>query len=70
MSASCVKFLFKKILPDLSGKTLIDVGSRLGPVLYGVSRFRFSEPLCKLLSFGIGDEQNPVLVRLHISCQH
>lgn len=29
-----LKFLFQKMLPDLSGKTLVDVGSRLGAVLY------------------------------------
>ncbi|XP_075699796.1 uncharacterized protein LOC142664529 isoform X3 [Rhinoderma darwinii] len=29
-----LKFLFHHALPDLSGKTLLDVGSRLGAVLY------------------------------------
>ncbi|XP_040268499.1 uncharacterized protein LOC120982432 [Bufo bufo] len=29
-----LKFLFQHALPDLSGKTLLDVGSRLGAVLY------------------------------------
>ncbi|XP_040189172.1 uncharacterized protein LOC120920870 isoform X2 [Rana temporaria] len=29
-----LKFLFQQLLPDLSGKTLVDVGSRLGAVLY------------------------------------
>ncbi|XP_018422551.1 PREDICTED: uncharacterized protein LOC108795757 [Nanorana parkeri] len=29
-----LKFLFQQMLPDLSGKTLVDVGSRLGAVLY------------------------------------
>ncbi|XP_061531846.1 uncharacterized protein zgc:109986 [Phycodurus eques] len=28
-------FLFQNVLPDLSGRTLVDVGSRLGAVLYG-----------------------------------
>lgn len=30
-------FLFTKALPDLSGKHLVDVGSRIGAVLFGVS---------------------------------
>lgn len=29
-------FLFQNVLPDLRGRTLVDVGSRLGAVLYGV----------------------------------
>lgn len=33
-----LKFLFQKMLPDLSGKTLVDVGSRLGAVLYAVKQ--------------------------------
>lgn len=35
-SATELKFLFQNVLPDLSGRTLVDVGSRLGAVLYGV----------------------------------
>ncbi|KAF6724137.1 hypothetical protein FQA47_003587 [Oryzias melastigma] len=34
-SATELKFLFQNVLPDLSGRTLVDVGSRLGAVLYG-----------------------------------
>ncbi|KAI1895597.1 hypothetical protein AGOR_G00107880 [Albula goreensis] len=30
-----LRFLFQNVLPDLSGKVLVDVGSRLGAVLYG-----------------------------------
>ncbi|XP_007891560.1 uncharacterized protein zgc:109986 [Callorhinchus milii] len=30
-----IKFLFHHVLPDLAGKILIDVGSRLGAVLFG-----------------------------------
>ncbi|XP_069494552.1 uncharacterized protein [Ambystoma mexicanum] len=30
-----LKFLFQHALPDLSGKTLVDIGSRLGAVLFG-----------------------------------
>ncbi|XP_058471826.1 uncharacterized protein zgc:109986 isoform X2 [Solea solea] len=34
-SVSELHFLFQNVLPDLSGRTLVDVGSRLGAVLYG-----------------------------------
>uniref|UniRef100_A0A8C7Z475 Zgc:109986 n=1 Tax=Oryzias sinensis TaxID=183150 RepID=A0A8C7Z475_9TELE len=34
-SAAELQFLFQNVLPDLSGRTLVDVGSRLGAVLYG-----------------------------------
>ncbi|KAG8013019.1 hypothetical protein GBF38_021197 [Nibea albiflora] len=34
-SVSELQFLFENVLPDLSGQTLVDVGSRLGAVLYG-----------------------------------
>ena len=37
MSREQVQFIFCDLLPDLSGKTVVDVGSRLGVVLYGVS---------------------------------
>ncbi|XP_004637173.1 uncharacterized protein LOC101582085 [Octodon degus] len=30
-----LKFIYHHVLPDLSGKVLVDVGSRLGAVLYG-----------------------------------
>jgi hypothetical protein len=30
-----LKFIYHHLLPDLSGKVLVDVGSRLGTVLYG-----------------------------------
>ncbi|XP_026369382.1 uncharacterized protein LOC113266127 isoform X1 [Ursus arctos] len=30
-----LKFIYHHVLPDLSGKVLVDVGSRLGTVLYG-----------------------------------
>ncbi|XP_059209313.1 uncharacterized protein zgc:109986 isoform X2 [Centropristis striata] len=30
-----LRFLFENVLPDLSGRLLVDVGSRLGAVLYG-----------------------------------
>ncbi|KAG7252088.1 hypothetical protein CRUP_019944, partial [Coryphaenoides rupestris] len=34
-SISELRFLFQNVLPDLAGRTLLDVGSRLGAVLYG-----------------------------------
>ncbi|XP_052010225.1 uncharacterized protein zgc:109986 [Xyrauchen texanus] len=34
-SISELQFLFQKILPDLTGQLVVDVGSRLGAVLYG-----------------------------------
>ncbi|XP_053170848.1 uncharacterized protein LOC128354695 [Scomber japonicus] len=34
-SVSELRFLFQNVLPDLSGRVLVDVGSRLGAVLYG-----------------------------------
>ncbi|XP_040916700.1 uncharacterized protein zgc:109986 isoform X2 [Toxotes jaculatrix] len=34
-SVSELQFLFQNVLPDLSGRMLVDVGSRLGAVLYG-----------------------------------
>lgn len=36
-----LQFLFQNVLPDLTGKLVIDVGSRLGAVLYGVNCGRF-----------------------------
>ncbi|XP_038612692.1 uncharacterized protein LOC119937125 [Tachyglossus aculeatus] len=30
-----LKFIYQHVLPDLTGKTLVDVGSRLGAVLFG-----------------------------------
>ncbi|XP_031695229.1 uncharacterized protein LOC116377668 isoform X2 [Anarrhichthys ocellatus] len=35
-SISELRFLFENVLPDLNGRLLVDVGSRLGAVLYGV----------------------------------
>lgn len=37
MSREQLKFIFCDLLPDLSGKTVLDIGSRMGPVLYTVS---------------------------------
>jgi len=36
MSQDGLYFLFKVLLPTLKNKTILDVGSRLGAILYGV----------------------------------
>ncbi|KAM7322352.1 uncharacterized protein [Alexandromys fortis] len=52
-----LKFLYHHVLPDLSGKVLVDIGSRLGPVLYGgylyssaaqIFGVELNEDLCQL----------------------
>ena len=35
-SVAQIKYMFQHLLPDLRGKTVVDVGSRTGAVLYGV----------------------------------
>ncbi|KAK7836012.1 hypothetical protein U0070_004103 [Myodes glareolus] len=41
-----LKFLFHQVLPDLSGKVLVDIGSRLGTVLYGGYLYSSAAQLC------------------------
>lgn len=36
MSHDGLLFIFKVLLPTLKNKTVLDIGSRLGAVLYGV----------------------------------
>ncbi len=36
VSMSKIKYLYQFLLPDLRGKVLLDIGSRLGAILYGV----------------------------------
>jgi len=36
MSQDGLYFIFKVLLPTLENKTILDIGSRLGAVLYGV----------------------------------
>ncbi|XP_068593331.1 uncharacterized protein zgc:109986 isoform X2 [Cebidichthys violaceus] len=43
-----LRFLFENVLPDLSGRLLVDVGSRLGAVLYGGYVFSSSSQLIGL----------------------
>ncbi|XP_036927234.1 uncharacterized protein zgc:109986 isoform X2 [Acanthopagrus latus] len=44
-SISELQFLFENVLPDLSGRLLVDVGSRLGAVLYGAHVFSSASQL-------------------------
>uniref|UniRef100_A0A1A8CX11 Uncharacterized protein n=1 Tax=Nothobranchius kadleci TaxID=1051664 RepID=A0A1A8CX11_NOTKA len=53
-SASELQFLFQNVLPDLTGRTLVDVGSRLGAVLYGV-RGHTLVFLCRVACFFKGE---------------
>lgn len=41
-----LKFIYHHVLPDLSGKVLVDVGSRLGTVLYGGYLYSSAVQLC------------------------
>lgn len=43
-----LQFLFENVLPDLSGRMLVDVGSRLGAVLYGGHVFSSASQLVGL----------------------
>ncbi|XP_022107502.1 uncharacterized protein LOC110988376 isoform X2 [Acanthaster planci] len=49
-----LKFMFQKALPDLAGKTVVDIGSRLGPVLYGAYFYSSASRI-------VGIEINPEL---------
>jgi hypothetical protein len=35
------EFIFRSLLPPIPGKTVVDVGSRLGAVLYGILKILF-----------------------------
>lgn len=62
-SASELRFLFLNVLPDLSGRTLVDVGSRLGAVLYGGHLFSSASRL-------LGVEFSEEFVRLQKDTIH
>ncbi|XP_041352005.1 uncharacterized protein LOC121370677 isoform X2 [Gigantopelta aegis] len=58
-SASQVKYIFKHLLPNLTGKMLVDIGSRTGAMLYGAHLYscckyvvgvEIDEPFCNLQS--------------------
>lgn len=46
MSVPQLQFTFNTALPDLTGKRVVDVGSRLGAVLYGVCLRLFASTHC------------------------
>ena len=50
MSREQLKFIFCDLLPDLSGKTILDIGSRMGPVLYAVRTPIITHSLTKVHS--------------------
>ncbi|XP_041828680.1 uncharacterized protein zgc:109986 [Melanotaenia boesemani] len=58
-----LQFLFQNVLPDLSGRTLVDVGSRLGAVLYGGYVYSSASQL-------LGLELNEEFVRLQNEMLH
>ncbi|XP_015248023.1 PREDICTED: uncharacterized protein LOC107096050 [Cyprinodon variegatus] len=67
-SVSELQFLFQNVLPDLSGRTVVDVGSRLGAVLYGVSfnickhqRSRQSSDKSRVVQSSAQDDPEPLL---------
>ncbi|XP_070776934.1 uncharacterized protein [Enoplosus armatus] len=61
-SISELQFLFENVLPDLSGRMLVDVGSRLGAVLYGGYVFSSASQLIGLeLSNEFVKLQNDIL---------
>ncbi|KAK1124941.1 hypothetical protein K0M31_006286 [Melipona bicolor] len=45
LSLSSVLYIFHSILPSLEGKCVLDIGSRLGPVLYGAHVFTSAEKI-------------------------
>ncbi|XP_043264470.1 uncharacterized protein LOC122404512 isoform X2 [Colletes gigas] len=57
MSVSAMLYIFHNVLPSLEGKTLLDVGSRLGAVLYGAYIFTSASNI-------IGVEMNKELCTL------
>ncbi|XP_076633573.1 uncharacterized protein LOC143347867 [Colletes latitarsis] len=57
MSVSAMLYIFHSVLPPLEGKTLLDVGSRLGAVLYGAYIFTSASNI-------IGVEMNKELCTL------
>ncbi|XP_078134189.1 uncharacterized protein LOC144535532 isoform X1 [Sander vitreus] len=67
-SISELHFLFENVLPDLSGRLLVDVGSRLGAVLYGGYMFSSAS---QLVGLEISDEfvklQNEILQKYKLT---
>lgn len=67
-SVAELHFLFQNVLPDLRGQTLVDVGSRLGAVLYGGCVFSSAS---RLIGLELSEEfvrlQNDVLLRYRLT---
>ena len=61
MSHEQLKFIFCDLLPDLNGQTVLDIGSRMGPVLYAVSTY-YSQVLITLSTCTAGKAINFVVV--------
>ncbi|KAM9842643.1 uncharacterized protein ACBR49_014036 isoform 2-T2 [Aulostomus maculatus] len=67
-SVSELQFLYQNVLPDLSGRTLVDVGSRLGAVLYGGYVYSSASQLVGLeLSEEFVQLQNDVLQKYQLT---
>ncbi|XP_068608490.1 uncharacterized protein zgc:109986 [Brachionichthys hirsutus] len=63
-----LQFLFQNVLPDLTGRMLVDVGSRLGAVLYGGYVFSSAAQLIGLeLSGDFVQLQNGVLQKYSLT---
>ena len=61
-SIQSVKFIFKHALPDLTGKVVIDVGSRLGPILYGAFLFSSCAKIVGIeINADLCDVQNKII---------
>ncbi|XP_031850207.1 uncharacterized protein LOC116435118 [Nomia melanderi] len=63
MSVSTMIYVFSIILPSLEGKTVLDIGSRLGAVLYGAHIFSSAQKI-------IGVEMNKDLCTLQSNIIH
>ena len=56
-----LEFIFNVLLPDLTGKTLLDVGSRFGAVMFGAGIFSNASKI-------IGIEMNPDMAAIAQKC--
>ncbi|GIY57121.1 hypothetical protein CDAR_466711 [Caerostris darwini] len=76
-SVQRIEFIFQYMLPDLSGKVLLDVGSRLGAILYGayycssaskIIGVEINQDLCKLQNHII--EKYNLQDRIQVICDN
>lgn len=63
MSISRINYIFKQLLPPLKDEIVLDIGSRLGPVLYGAYLYTSSPKI-------IGVEINPDFCKLQLDVIH